>query len=1021
MKGSLLFLSAIFSAGTIVKGQSLQDSYAANHSGKISVAREHMAQNRFVQDSLFYSVSVVSDKGRPVTNGRLRINRKGKTFLTSETGDATASAITGDTLFITAEGFFPRYQVLGSSNNLKITLQTDDNYAYTPDAKRVDLIYTSVPASLTAASSDVIYTDQIIKSPVTSVRSTLTGRLAGLYTLQSSGLPGSDGASLYLRSRNPLVLIDGVAIGMTVFNLEDLESATVLKDAVSTAMLGVRGSNGALVLNTRKGKQEKQQISFTTQYGIQQPIGFPKTLGAYDYARLYNEALSNDGLPLVYSQADLDAYQNKSDPYGHPDVNWRDQVLNKSSLFRRYTLSATGGNKFARYFLSLEHVNQSGLFKTVDSNKYNTNNNFKSYVIRSNVDIDITRKLTGGIYVLGRILNGNDPGAGSGNIIGNLLNTPNNAYPVFNANGSFGGTSQFQNNILAQTVASGYQQNYKRDMLANFYLKRKMDEVTPGLWIQAKAAYYATLSESIYRGKSFAVYQAVPSSSGGVTYNQYGTNGTMSNSNGIDYQGRTDYEEVSIGYDRVFKNKHGINALVLANNDNSVSGSDLPYTISGLSGRVTYNYKSRYVVEAAFGYNGSNRYPPKGSTRRGFFPAVGLSWNIDKEEFLRKYSWINRLKVYGSYGRTGWDDPGYFTYIQRFFDANSVYFGTSAGSNTAITEQPLANNRITFEKAQKLNVGIDAAFLKNRLSVNIEYYNNKFYDLLMQRGRNIAMLGNDWPRENIGQERYSGYEAKVTWQQSVKNFQYFVIANAGIQQTKSLFSDEVYREYDWMKRTGRMVGQSFGYIADGLFQSQDEISKSATIVGYTPQPGDIKYRDLNGDGVINQFDIAPIGRQKPLFIFGLSVGASYKGLDVSAVFQGITNRDIYLGGSSVWAFQNNGFGQAYENNLNRWTPATAATATYPRLNVGYNPNNQAGSSYWMKNGDFARLKNLEIGYSLPASLLKHARLQQVRLFISGYNLVTIASAGLGGRDPEIFNGFSYPMQKVYNFGINIKL
>lgn len=886
----------------------------------------------------------------------------------------------------------------------------------------VELLYTQAPAHLTATSTEALYSKDILRAPVTSAKSALTGRMAGLYATQSSGQPGADGAAVSLRGLDPVVVIDGVVANLSIFNLEDIESVTLQKDALSTAMLGVRGSNGVLLITTKKGRAQKQSISFTAQTAFQRSMGAPKVLNAYNYATLYNEALVNDGLAPKYTQADLDAYKNGSDPYGHPDVNWRDLVTKSSSRFDRYSLNASGGNNFARYYVSLEHVNQTGFLTTNDKNTYNTNNDFKSYVIRSNVDISVSKSLTGGIYLLGRILNGSEPGATTGSILSSLVNTPNNAYPVYNNNGTYGGTSQFQNNILAQAVSSGYRLNYKRDMLANFYLKQKLDGITKGLWVQAKTAFNATLSEDNNRNKTFAVYQMITTTNP-VTYNKYGTDGTQSNGNGIAYQGRSNYVELSAGYDKIIHKNHGINALLLANRDNSVSNGDLAYTISGISGRVAYNYKEKYVAEAAFGYNGSNRYPSHGDYKRGLFPAIGLGWNMEKESFIASKKWINKLKLYTSFGKTGWDDPGYFTYIQRFFDASSVYFGTSAATQTAITEQTLANPGIDFEKANKFNAGVDASLLNNRLGVTVEYFNNKFYDLLQVRGRSITMIGNDYPRENIGQNRYTGAEVKLSWQQTTKKgIEYFASLNTSILKTKVLFNDEVFRPYSWMKRTGQPIGQVFGYVADGLFQSVAEINNSATTVGYTPQPGDIKYKDLNGDGVIDQFDIKPIGRAgKPLVFFGLSLGAAFKGFDISALIQGVINRDVYVGGNSIWAFQNGGFGQAYENNLNRWTPATAATASYPRLNIGVNSNNQAQSSYWLRNGDYARLKQVEIGYNIPQSLLRHIKLQGIRIFARGYNLLTFASKELDDRDPEIISAFSYPMQRLTNFGINIKL
>lgn len=895
-----------------------------------------------------------------------------------------------------------------------------DTGATNPAAQTpVELIYTRTAPQRTTASTDAVYNAELQKSPVTSFRNALAGRLLGLHTLQNSGQPGADGAQLFLRGQTPIILIDGVVANLTAFDLEEIESVTVLKDAMATAMLGVRGAHGAILVTTKKGRPEKQTISFTAQTAVQKPLGFVNTLNAYDYARLRNEALRNDGIDsltsgLYYSQTALDAYRTGSDPYNYPTNDFRSAITKNSSLFSRYTLSAQGGNQTARYFVSLEHINQTGFFKTVDSNSFNTNNDYKSYVIRSNVDVNITSKLTGGIYLLGRILNSNEPGATTGTILSNLLSTPANAYPLLNANGSFGGNQLFQNNILAQTIGSGYRQRYFRDVLMNLYLQRKLDDVLPGLWVKAKVAFYSTLAEDIVRTKTFAVFQQ-----GGTGYTQFGTNGAQGNSNGIAYQGRSDYEEFSLGYDKTFQNGDGLNVLLLANRDNSFDGSNLAYTLVGGSGRVAYTMKGRYLIEGAFGLNGSNRYYPEGKTKLGFFPSVGLGWTVSEESFMKGLTAVNNLKLYASYGKVGWDNPGYFVYYPRFFDAASPYFGTGPGTVTAITEGTLPNQNITWEKSNKFNVGLSGTVLNNRLGFTVEYFRNKYYDLLQQRGRNSTLIGNDYPDENIGQNRYTGWEGRLTWQKNTGALQYFVTLNGSSVGSEVLYMDEVAKPYEWMRQTGQPVGQLFGYEAEGLFQTQAEIAGSPTTVGYRAQPGDIKYKDLNGDGVINQFDVTAIGSTKPLFFYGLSFGISYKGFDISALVQGVENRNIYLGGSSYWAFQNFGTGQAYNANLARWTPATAASATYPRLTYGANTNNDALSSYWVRSGDYLRLKNAEIGYSFPLSLIGKIRLQTVRIFANGYNLLTHTSTDLDGRDPEAFTG-GYPVQKLFNFGINIK-
>lgn len=960
-----------------------------------------------------YKGKITDNYQRPLANATITVSGNTVAAKTNRRGEFAISGHAGDTLYVKLPQYQEQQMVLGEEASVSLVLIADAT-ALVEKEEVVRLPYNDVPESLNIASTDVVYNKDIVKAPVASLRNALTGRLAGLVTWQFTGQPGADGVQAALRNQQPLIIIDGIPRNLTVFDLEEVESVTAVKDALGMAMLGVRGSNGALHITTRKGSISKQQISFTAQTAFQKPVDIMKPLRSYDYARLYNEALANDGLPVAYSNADLQGYQNDSDPYTYPDVDWQKEILKGSSRFDRYTLSATGGNRFARYFVSLEHLNQTGLFKQSDINTYSTNNNFQSYIIRSNVDVSISPKLTGGIYVLGRILHANEPGNGATQVYFSMVNTPNNAYPVRNPNGSFGGTQQFQNNILAQSINSGYRQNYKRDMLADVYLKRSLDELTPGLYIRVAGSYFATLSENIFRNKTFAVFRRTASPSGDV-YQQFGTDGTQANGNGIDYQGRMDYFEARVGYNRQF-DVHGLDATVLVNRDNAVSGSDLPYTISGGSGRFAYNYSGKYIAEFAFGYNGSNRYPPSGSTKRGFFPAVGVAWNMHEEKFMEGFTGVDRLKLFGSVGKTGWDNPGYFTYIQRYFDGVATYFGTGAGSNTSIAEQPLANPDISFEKANKLNIGIQTSLLKNRLSFTAEYFNMKFYDLLMQRGRNTAIIGNEYPNENIGINRTTGMDFQLSWTQESKSFAWYVSANAGIVKSKVLYMDEVDQPYEWMKRTGQRVGALFGYVADGLFQSQSEIDGHATIDGYTPQPGDIKYKDINEDGVINQFDQVSLFGDVPTVSYGLVLGAAWKGFDFSALIQGLVNVQLYT--SSFFEFQNSGFGQAFEHHLDRWTPSTAATATYPRLSIGNNINNHATSSYWVRKYSFARVKNLELGYTLPAKWTDRAKLQSVRIFASASNYFTLTD--LETIDPEGAYGL-YPVQKLLNLGINIKL
>ena len=890
------------------------------------------------------------------------------------------------------------------------------------DSNLVQQLYSVTSGRLAVTSTGSLAGSAIEKIPVTHFANALTGQLSGLYTLQSSGAPGSSTASVSLRGQIPILLIDGVVSTISSLDLEEIASVTVLKDAAATAMLGVRGSHGAVLVTTKRGNVGKQQISATVQSAIQQPLNWLKPLNAYNYGLLKNEALRNDGVDansgLYFSPAALAAFRDQTDPINYPDVNYRKAITKDNSPFNRYTVSSKGGSNFARYFVSLDHVNQQGLLISPDSiEQYSTSNYFKSYVVRTNLDLNPTKKLSVGLSIFGRIQNYNEPGAGVTSVLSNMINTPANSYPLLNTNNSFAGNQLYQNNVLAQVVGGGYRQLFYRDILSSMYLRRTLDDVVKGMWIKFNVAYSSGLVELITRNRSFAVFQATPTG-----YTQYGNISALANGNGVIAQNRMNYQEIDLGYDRSF-GKHQFNALFLVNRDNTTNPfdpSELPYTIVGTSGKLAYNFDGKYIAEASFGLNGSNRYPADGNTKYGFFPAVALGWNIHKEEFFKNISSFNRLKLYTSYGVSGWDNPGYFAYYQRYNDSASPYFGTGAGTVTAITEGTLANQNILIEKANKFNAGINGALFNNKLSFNAEYFNNTFYDLAIQRGANSTLLGNNYPDEYLGKARYFGWEGQLGWQQKVKKAAYFVNLNVSTIGSEILNMNEVNYPYSWMQRTGKPVDQQFGYVAEGLFQSQDEINNSAKIIGYTPQPGDIKYKDLNSDGRIDQYDVTAIGKTKPRFFYGISLGFSVKRFDVSALLQGVENRNInFNSATNYWAFQNSGIGQAYEHHLNRWTPENAANAAYPRLSYGANVNNDVVSSYWTRNGDYLRLKSAEIGYSLPEGLIRKVHLSTVRVFANGYNLFTVASSGLDGRDPESYYG-DYPLQRVINLGLNIK-
>lgn len=998
---------AVASAGTI-----RVEKHAA---GKAGTALNHRLE---------VSGTVSDNFGNPLFGVNVSIKETGTSVSTDKNGKYKISAVEGDILIFTLNGYLVK-EVTVKEALLNVTLgENQQRQASTP------VLYGEQSTTTKLQSTSTVYNADLIKVPVAGINNALSGRLTGLYTLQSNGRPGADGTSITVRGNAPLVLVNGIPRDYPSIDPEEIESVTILKDGLSTVMLGQQASNGVIMITTRKGEVGKQRISLTAQAGLQSAIKLPKPLGAFDYASLYNEALANDGKAPRYSAADLNAWSTGSDPVFHPNVDWYDTILKPNTTFSRYNLNTYGGGNSTRYFLDVDYLNQSGILRQDDErNTYSTNTDYKRYLVRTNIDIDITPTTLLNLNLFGRIQNGNQPGGaganavifttgttlanfGSNNVFAQLASIPNNAYPVFNPNGSLGGTSDYQTNLWGATTRSGYFYNSTRDVSADISLKKTLDNVTKGLWIKGLASFNTSVAENIIRTKQYAVYKLA--STNPDVYQKFGVDGQQVNLSTNSGQSRNLFVDFSAGLDKHF-GSHSLNTLLKFNSQSAQTGSQIPTIFNNLSARVDYNYQEKYLAEVALSYSGLNRYE-KGS-RYGLFYGFGLGWNLAKEDFLKDTKWLNALKIRANYAYTGNANAGYFAYNQYYVTGASYNYGTTPTSIAGIAEGTLANPNITWEKASQYNIGIDASLFNNKLSVAADYFNNKNFDLVQTRGRNSALLGTAYPAENIGISRYSGLEFDLKYSNNAGNFNYYIAPNVFSLQKIIQYQDEISRPYPWMQRTGQREDQTFGYVAEGLFQSQAEINSSAKIQGYNPVPGDIKYKDLNNDGIINELDTKALKNNNPIWFYGLNLGFSYKGFDFSALLQGVQNRYVYVSGSTEWAFQNSGLGQAFEQNLGRWTPATAATATQPRLTIGSNPNNEATSSYWLHDGSYVRLKNVELGYTLPKGVTNKLKLASVRLFVNAVNAYTLSA--YDRVDPEVY-GSGYPLQRVVNAGLNVK-
>ena len=894
----------------------------------------------------------------------------------------------------------------------------------------VPVLYGEQAKSSLLQSAATVYTNQLTTTPSPQFLQALPGRIPGLNITFGSGGPGLDGNGMSFNirgARAQIILIDGIERGYQSIDPEQIESITVLKDALSTVMFGQRSSYGIISVRTKKGDVGKPRISFTAQSGFETPTALPKPLPAWQYATLYNEAKQNDaGITPVapqYTQAQIDAYKDHTDPYTYPDVDWYNTVLTKRAGVTRYNLNIQGSGKGFRYFVDLDNMKEKGIIRTSSENKYNTNAELNRYALRSNVGVDVTPVTFVQLNLFGRFQRYNQPGGGVAGIFSSLLNTPQLAYPVFNPDGTFGGSDKYQGNanIWGQAVARGYQFQDVRDIAVDLELTQKLDVLTKGLVLKAKASNNNTAYYTTKRDKNFEVYQYLND-----TYTKYGSTTEQTTSGTLNDRYRIVYLEGSLAYDRTFK-KHAVSVLAVANQQNRLAfnTTNLPEKYTAYSGKLNYSFNEKYIAEAAVSYGGYNWLAP--SKRWAAYWAGGIGWNLHKEAFIsRNLPFISNLKLRANYGLTGQVNAGYFSYIQTYFNNGSYWFASGSSLERGAGENAIANAGLAPEKAKKLDAGIDLGLWNNKLTITADYFFNKFYDLVAAPTLVTAVFGASYPLQNYQRFNYWGTDISATWQQSIKAFSYFVTGNFSLVQSKVVYNAELHKSYDYQVTTGRPVGLQYGYTAIGLFKSYDEINDPAVaVMPSSPKsslrPGDIRYLDRNNDGQITIDDQSPIGNAKPTIYYGLNTGFSFKGLDLSILIQGTLNRESYLNGDFMNGFGNSGQNNAYEYNLGRFTAATAETAKQPRLWLGNNTNNTQTSSFWIKQNDFVRLKNVEIGYTFPEKLSRKIGIPSVRLFANGLNLLTWAEIHDVRKDldPESW-GAAYPIMKIFNFGINIK-
>ena len=982
-------------------------------------------------------------------------------------------------------GYQPQEIVPGAKKELTVLLQED-----TKALQEVVVVgYTKQRKETMIGSVATITTKDLTQSPTANINNALAGRLPGLIVNQyAGGEPGVDQSELFIRGKatygnqSAIVIVDGIERDMSYLAPDEIETFTILKDASATAAFGMRGANGVIVITTKRGKAaEKATVNLKASIGINQPIGFPEYLGSADYATLYNEARLNDakmtGADIsslnLFSQQAIDNFRrakgDNSDGLGY-DWDYYDFAF-KPGLQEDVSLSIRGGTDKVRYYVLANYFSQGGNYKYSNAGEYDSQTKFTRYNFRSNIDININRYLSTRLDLGARITDRNAPGTTAGRLMTICATQPpylpilveenahpqNEEYIQQNPRGMLYGDNIYRYNLLGELSRTGYLNEKNTYLNGSFAMNLDMEFLTKGLKAEVMFSYDASEGRWINRKldtykdgyreyPKYATFMPIEGSdaymAGGhytgayKTGNKYDIDQTIGNGfshNASD--GRT-YIQARLDYNRLFSNRHEVTAMLLANRGNRTVNNELAYHSQGITGRFAYYYNQKYLMEFNFGYNGSENFAP--GKRYGFFPAGSIGWVVSEEEFMKKASWIDFLKVRASYGLVGSDNvSSRFPYLAFYGGGSGYDFGNNFGTNVGGTsEGNLANANLTWEKARKLNVGIDFTTLNQRLALTIDAFYEYRFDIITDMNSDGIMgypdiVGKDAALQNLGEVSNRGVDIELSWNDKIgKDFRYYIRPNLTFSRNRLEYKAEVARKNSWRKETGKRLYENFVYVFDHFVADQEEADRLNKI-GYQPWgqliPGDVVYKDLDRNGVIDDEDRTAMGNPRsPELMFGIPFGFQYKNFDFSVLLQGATKSSILLNGAAVFdfpQFEQDKIGRVKKMHLDRWTPETAATAKYPALHYGTHDNNKNGnSSLFLYDASYLRLKNVEIGYNVSPKLLRKFHVQQARIYVQGLNLLTFDKLGDVDIDPETKSGDGaswYPIQKVFNFGIDI--
>lgn len=973
---------------------------------------------------------VVDEKGEPMIGVSIRV---------PGTGTGTTTDLDGNFILLVPEGTKKLLFTSVGYKDMEIDIKSEMEVKMEVDAQAMEEVVVvgygkQKKISVTGALS-TIASEEVLKVSTPSLSNALAGQMPGIISRQTSGEPGYDQAQIYIRgiasfgNNNPLVLIDGVERDLNQINAQEVESFTILKDASATAVYGARGANGVILITTKRGVSGKPHITFRTEAAVLQALRLPKYVNGFEYASLMNEALRFSGQQERWSAEELQKYADGSDPYLYPNVDWADEVLHKTSWQTINNLSVTGGTDIFKYYMNVGFTLQDGLYREAPTNKYNTNANVKRYNFRSNIDVALAKNFTLQLGLGGIIQNGNYPGFSSPEIFKAMQMISPIAYPARNPDGTPGGSQAYVGfNPWGRVTQSGYSTQDRTTLQASFGANWNLDFLLKGLSLRGLFSYDRYTQTNNVRIKEFEVkrYLGKDPETGEDLYSPVFREEKPLGYDRENGANRAIYLEAQVNYNRTFGIHHLTGMLLFNQREyvdlNADSRGNIPYRRRGFAGRLTYSIADKYLLEGNFGYNGSENFP-KGK-RFGFFPSGSLGWIVSNENFWGIEA-INRLKLRVSYGKVGNDQIG-----QRFLflstvntDGQYYYFGDEQTQYKGMEENAIGNPNVTWEESTKTDVGFDLGLFNDKISLQVDFFHESRKGILLQRATIPQVTGiYPWsiPYGNIGKIKNKGVDALLEARNTTNSgFFYSFRGNFTFARNEVIENDEPAKKYPYLSGKGKRLNQPFGFVAEGFFRDEADIQSSPYQTLGTVRPGDVKYKDINGDGVIDSYDQVAIGYPRlPEISFGFGGTIGYKGFDLSVYFTGAAHATVDIGGFGMWAFydglgSNNILKEYYDN---RWTPENP-NARYPAIDVGNNPNNFVTSTVWKKNGNYLRFRNAEIGYTLK-NINKKYGISQFRVFLNGMNLHTWDHVKI--MDPESNDGWGqYPLQRSFNIGFQI--